>query len=249
MKQDHSRRVALINDASDYVGPAMAREFAHRSHDLVLGNPSPELVRELESSGSTVVAVEGVRNLARPESATALVAAALEAFGKIDAAAAFTGQIIPGKFMSSTVEDLHRLVEGCIEAPYRFLQAVAAPMIEQGSGQILMITSAAGARPTPGAALYSSVRAGATMMAKNLAGEIAATGVQVNAVGTNFMDFPGFHAAMGSHDPGVRAQVEAAVPMKRLGTMEEFASFTMAFLDGTSRFTTGQFIAYAGGWV
>ncbi len=97
MTQDHSRRVALINDASDYVGPAMAREFAHRSHDLVLGNPSPELVRELESSGSTVVAVEGVRNLARPESATALVAAALEAFGKIDAAAAFTFQIIPGK--------------------------------------------------------------------------------------------------------------------------------------------------------
>jgi 3-oxoacyl-[acyl-carrier protein] reductase len=30
--------------------------------------------------------------------------------------------------------------------------------------------------------------------------------------------------------------------------MEEFAAFSMPFIDGTSRFTTGQFIAYAGGW-
>ena len=54
---------------------------------------------------------------------------------------------------------------------------------------------------------------------------------------------------MGSHDPEVRKIVESQVPMKRLGTMEEFASFAMAFLDGSSGFTTGQFVGYAGGWV
>lgn len=245
---NETRRVALVNEAGGYVGPAMARELARRGHDLVLGNPSPELVGELEATGATVVAVDGVRNLATPEAAPTLVAAALERFGHLDAAAAFTGQIIPGKFMDSELEDLRRLVQGCIEAPYHFLKAVAAPMIERGSGQILMITSAAGARPTKDAALYSSVRAGATMMARNLAAEIASSGVQVNAVGTNFMDFPEFHDAVGSHDPEVRRIVESKVPMKRLGTMEEFAAFAMVFLDGTSGFTTGQFVAYAGGW-
>lgn len=243
-----AKRVALINEAGGYVGPALARELARRGHDLVLGNPSPELVEELSAHNVTVVAVQDARNLAKPDAASKLVDAALDRFGRIDAAAAFTGQIIPGKFMDSTVEDLRRLVQGCIEAPYQFLKAVAAPMVVQGSGQILMITSAAGARPTKDAALYSSVRAGATMMARNLAAEIAATGVQVNAIGTNFMDFPEFHDAVGSHDPAVRAYVESMVPMKRLGTMEEFAAFSMAFLDGSSGFTTGQFVAYAGGW-
>ena len=100
----------------------------------------------------------------------------------------------------------------------------------------------------PAGRVYSSARAGATMMARNLAQEIAATGVQVNAVGTNFMDFPEFHAAAGTDDPAARAALEAQVPMRRMGTMEEFASFAMAFLDGTSGFTTGQFVAYAGGW-
>ena len=243
-----TRRIALLNDVTGYVGPAMAREFARRKHDLVVGGGSPELLAELRSFGAEVVPVDGVRNLADPESAPRLVAAALERFGRIDAAAAFTGRIVGGRFMTSSIDDLRNVVEGCMEAPYHFLKAVAAPMIEAESGQIVLITSAAGARPTPGAPLYSSARAGATMMARNLADEIARFGVQVNALGTNFMDFPEFHAAAGTSDPDVRALYEAQVPLGRFGTMEEFAAFSMAFLDGTSRFTTGQFVAYAGGW-
>ena len=177
------KRIALVNEAGGYVGPALSKEFARRGHDLVLGNPSTELVAELIELGAAVEAVEGVSNLAQPAAAETLVAAGIDRFGRIDAAAAFTGRIIPGTFMDSSIEDLQRLVQGCVEAPYRFLKAVAAPMVAQGSGQIVMITSAAGARPTKGAALYSSVRAGATMMAKNLAQEIASTGVQVNALG------------------------------------------------------------------
>ncbi len=244
----NARRVALVTDARSYVGPALAREFARRGHDLVIGAPAPGLVEELEGLGSTVVTVDGARNLAESESAPRLVAAALERFGHIDAAVAFSGQIIGGKFLESTDAQLDALFEGCVRGPYHFLKAVAEPMVTRRSGQIVLITSASAARPTRGASLYSSMRAGATMMAKNLAQEIAPSGVQVNALGTNFMDFPEFHEASGTNDPEVRARLESRVPLRRMGTLEEFASFSMAFLDGTSGFTTGQFVAYAGGW-
>ena len=243
-----TRRVALVADAGHYVGPALALEFARRGHDLVVSNPADGLLAELEALGAAVEVVDNAYNLAKAPSAPALVSAGLERFGRIDAAVAFTGAIVGGRFLQSSIDDLRKLVEGCLEAPYYFLKAVAEPMVAAGSGQIVLITSAAGARPTPGAPLYSSVRAGATMLARNVADELARTGVQVNALGTNFMDFPEFHDAVGSHDPEVRALVEAQVPMRRLGTMEEFASFAMAFLDGTSGFTTGQFVGYAGGW-
>jgi hypothetical protein len=39
------------------------------------------------------------------------------------------------------------------------------------------------------------------------------------------------------------------VPMGRLGALEELACFSAPYVDGTSRFATGQFVAYAGGWV
>jgi 3-oxoacyl-[acyl-carrier protein] reductase len=243
-----AKRVALVGDASFYVGPSLARELARREHNLVLGDPAEGLVDELTALGVEVEAVLGVRNLADPESAQKLVAAAQARFGRIDSAAAFSGRVVTGKFLDSTLEDLHSVVQGCLEAPYHFLKAVVPVMVDQGDGQVLVMTSATAARPSRGASLYSSARAGATMMVKNVAAEVARNGVQVNAVGTNFMDFPEFLRASGANDPEIRAGIEAAVPLGRLGTVEEFASFCMPFIDGTSKFTTGQFIAYAGGW-
>ncbi|MFM8238585.1 MAG: SDR family NAD(P)-dependent oxidoreductase [Actinomycetota bacterium] len=238
-----------MNDGRSYVGPALARALAARGHDLVVGDPAEDLVADLEAAGAVVVPVEGVAGLRDSDQAERLAGAATEKFGRIDAAAVFSGRIIGGRFVRSTVDDLHALVRGCLEAPYHFLKAVVPVMTEQREGQILVITSAAGARPVPGAPLYSSVRAAATMLARNVAAEVARTGVQVNAVGTNFMDFPEFVRATGADTPEGRERVVADVPLGRLGTLEEFAAFCMPFLDGSSRFTTGQFVGYAGGWV
>ena len=243
-----ARRVALIANAGGYVGPPLARELAAAGHDLVVGDPADGLVDELVALGAQVEVVSAVRDLAHDGEAERLVQAALDRFGRLDAATAASGQIVVGRFLKSSVDDLRTVLSGCVEAPYNLLRAVVPVMVEQGGGQVLVITSAAGARPTRGAPLYSAARAGANMLVRNVAEEVAATGVQVNAVGTNFMDFPAFLKANRAEDPEGRARVEAQVPMRRLGGLDEFAHFCMAFLDGRSRFTTGQFVAYAGGW-
>ncbi|MFZ8901524.1 MAG: SDR family NAD(P)-dependent oxidoreductase [Ilumatobacteraceae bacterium] len=242
-----SRPVAVIADARFYVGPELCRHLAARGFDMVVGDPTDALAEEIRSHGVQIVPVPGGSSL--DETACShLVSVAIEHFGRIDSAVMFSGDIVTGPFVHSTIDHLRRVVSGCLEAPYHFLRALTPLMADQGSGQVLVITSAAGARPTPDAPLYSAVRAGATMLVKNVAAEVASHGVQVNAVGTNFMDFPGFLSATGATDPAIRARIEARVPMRRLGTMEEFAAFCMVFLDGSSRFTTGQFVAYAGGW-
>src|SRR5256885_1350934 len=134
------RRVAVINDASFYVGPDLARNLARRGHDLVLGDAPAALVEELTAMGAAVETVDGAR-----------------------------------------------------------------------------------------------------MHDRSVALEVARRGVQVNVLGTSFRDFPEFLPATRVPDADSRGKVEAQVPMGRLGTLEEFASFCMPFLDGTSRFTTGQF--------
>ena len=242
-----SRPVALVADARYYVGPSLCLHLARRGFDLVAGNPSHELITEIESVGVDLVPVSG-SSMIDETSSRHLVDTAYDRFGRLDSAVMYSGQIVTGPFIRSSLDDLRRVMVGCVEEPFHFLRTVVPRFVEQNSGQILVITSAAGARPTPDAPLYSSARAAATMLVKNVAAEVAPHGVQVNAVGTNFMDFPAFLAATGANDPAVRARIESRVPMRRLGTMDEFASFCMAFLDGTSRFTTGQFVAYAGGW-
>jgi 3-oxoacyl-[acyl-carrier protein] reductase len=238
----------VVSDGDGYVGPHLARLLASRGHDLVVGDPEDGLVAALEAAGAAVEVVAGTRNLADADASDRLVAAAQNRFGRVDAAIAFTGRIVTGRFLRSSVDDLRMALVGCVEAPYHFLRAVVPVMIEGGGGQVLLFTSAAGARPTPGAPLYSAARAGANMLVRNVAAEVVDKDVQVNAIGTNFMDFPGFLRASRAEDAEGRARVEAQVPMGRLGTMDELANFAMPFCDGSSRFTTGQFVAFAGGW-
>jgi 3-oxoacyl-[acyl-carrier protein] reductase len=245
---DDTRRIAVIPNTAFYVGPPLARLLAARGHDLVVGMPADGLVEELEGLGATVEVVDGIRKL-DADAAAALVQRALDRFGRLDAAVAFTGRVVTGPFLDADPADLDKVIAGCLHEPFHFLQATIGAMAERGDGQVLLLTSATGSRPTPNAPLYSSVRAAANMLVRNVAAEVASRGVQVNAVGTNFMDFPEFRRASGADDPEVRARIESAVPLRRLGTVEECAAFCLPFIDGTSRFTTGQVVNYAGGWV
>lgn len=68
-----TRRVALIADARFYVGPDLARLLAARGHDLVLGDPSDELLGELAETGAAVEAVSGCRDLSDPASSERIV--------------------------------------------------------------------------------------------------------------------------------------------------------------------------------
>jgi 3-oxoacyl-[acyl-carrier protein] reductase len=248
MNTTKDRRVALIANTSFYIGPPLARALAKRGHDLVIGDPEEGLVDELEGLGATVVTAQDVWDLADPANAERLVHAGLERFGRIDAATAFTGEIIGGRFLQSTTADLHTLERGLIDAPYQFMKAVLLPMIERGQGQVLMITSSAGNKVLSAAPLYSALRAGATHLVRNVAQDAAPHGVQVNALGTNFMDFPGFLAANKAETPEGLAKTVARVPMGRLGTVDECAALCCAYLDGSCGFVTGQFVAHDGGW-
>ena len=86
-----SRRVALVTDANTHLGPDLARTLAQREHDLVLGDPRPGLVEEIEALGATVVALAGVDDLNDGGAITRLIEAGLKRFGKLDAACVRTG--------------------------------------------------------------------------------------------------------------------------------------------------------------
>ena len=249
--------VALLTAAGDYVGPPLARLLARSGHRLVLHGAAPGQADELRSGGAEVEVVEAggaafmwdEGGLDTAEGNKALVDAALARFGRLDAACLVTGRIVLGRFLEASAEQWETVKRANLDMVFHGLQAVLAPMAEAGRGQVVVFTSASGARPEPRVSLYSSTRAGANALVRAVGLEFAARGVTVNAVGTNYMDFPGFLRASGAaDDPERRAKIEAQVPMRRLGTVEELAEFTAVLLDGRSRFQTGQFFSFSGGW-
>jgi len=257
--------VALLTLAGDYVGPPLARLLAASGHRLALHQPTPQLLQELDDAGADVLELgdadepelgyadrgfmHGTGGLDTAEGNQALVDAALERFGRLDAACLVTGRIVVGRFLDATADQWELVKRANLDMVFHGLQAVLPPMVEAGRGQVVVFTSATGARPEPSVSLYSSTRAGANALVRAVGLEHAASGVTVNAIGTNYMDFPGFLRATGAdQDAERRARIEAQVPMKRLGSTEELAEFTAVLLDGRSRFQTGQFFSFSGGW-
>ena len=248
-----SRPVALLTMATAYVGPALARQLAAAGYDLMLHNPSDsdvalaELATEISSLGVGVGTVSGA-DLTTAEGNQAAIDATLELFGRIDSACFVTGSIILGPFLDATADEWERVKRANLDMVFHALRATIPPMRDAGSGQIVVFTSATGARPEPGVSLYGSTRAGANALVRAVGLEHAADGISINAIGTNYMDFPGFIQATGADDPERRARIVAQVPARRLGTMDELAAFTAVLLNGTTRFQTGQFFSYSGGW-
>ncbi|MGA1542543.1 MAG: hypothetical protein ACO38D_08680, partial [Ilumatobacteraceae bacterium] len=110
-----SRPVAVIADARFYVGPELCRHLAARGFDMVVGDPTDALVEEIRSHGVQIVPVPGGSSL--DETACShLVSVAIEHFGRIDSAVMFSGDIVTGPFVHSTIDHLRRVVSGCLEA-------------------------------------------------------------------------------------------------------------------------------------
>lgn len=239
--------VALITNANSYVGPALARELVASNHALVLHAPEQHLVDELQADGARVITVAEA-DLTTAAGNQTVIDTALEHFGRLDAACFVTGDIVIGSFLKATSEQWEHVKAVNLDMVFHALQAALPPMVEAGRGQIVVFTSAAGARPEPRVSLYGATRAGANALVRAVGKEYGPKGVCVNAIGTNFMDFPGFVKANRADDPERREKLLAQVPMRRLGTMEELAAFTSVLLDGRSRFQTGQFFSYSGGW-
>jgi len=241
-----SKRVAIVTDANTHLGPDLARILARRGHDLVLGDPLDGLAEEVTALGAQPVTVTGVADLGDPATVPRLVDAARDRFGRIDAACIRTGVIRTGRFLDGTLEDLQFLQRANLESVFHALQTLLPAMAD--GGQIVIVTSATGRKPMPNAALHSATRAAANMLVKAAALEVADRGITVNAIGTAYLDYPGFVRATGSDDPTVRAKVEKQVPMKRFGQPKEVAHFCAGLLDGENRFQTGQFFSLSGGW-
>ena len=243
-----SKRVAILVDTQTHMMPALAREMVQRNHNLVIGNVADGLADELKGMGAEVEVVSGDLDLTKSDSVGELVKAAQSRFGRVDSACVRSGYHTTGKIMDITTSDAQALYEGNLLSVVYALQALLKPMLAQGSGQIVINTSASGLRAAAAGTMYSACRAGANMLVRNAALTAGPQGVAINATGTFAMDYPGFLDDVGGNDPAVRKQIEDGLPMGKLVEPEQAAHFVATLIDGVGTAQTGQFFAIDSGW-
>ena len=245
------KRVAIINDALIQVGPPLARSFAKQGYNLVIAQPAKGLVKECEGHGAKVIVVPGIEqhgpnDETRPDSTQKLVDAAMKEFGGFDSAFIRTAEHMAGDIFKINTKDMQKLYEGNFLAVVYALQSLLPPLMDKGSGQIVILTSASSTQAMSDFIGYSAMRAGANTLIQGAAMTAAPKGVCVNAFGTNYLNYPDAVESMGG--PEKMAAVASNIPLGRFGEPEEMAHLAMALLDGYNMFTTGQSIMVAGGY-
>ena len=257
-EKNRKRRVAIITDTAQHLGPYLARVLAQRNHDLVISDPNvviegvessaPDLVNELRSMGTKVEVVD-IDDVNKAGSVQKLVDRAQEVFGGFDSAFIRPGVHITCNFQEATIEKFQGSVEGNMLSVMYALQALLPPLMAQGSGQVLIEVSATGSKDWPGNGfLYGATRAGAKYMVNNAAIEAARCDVSVNGMGTMFLDYPGFRNSTGVEDPKVAAEIKKLIPEGRFGKPEEAAHLAASLLDGECNYYAAEFINFCGGW-
>lgn len=221
---DFSGKRILITQATDFMGPVLVEVF-----------------REL---GATVVADAG--SLEFVERPATLVAEA----GHIDILVANLGVPAPSTAAAEAGEDEWRHAFAHMVDPLpRLVRAVLPQMRARGAGKIILIGSASALRGIKRASTYSAARGAQLAYVQSVGVELAASGIQVNAIAQNFVDNPTYFPPEVQANPAFKERLKREVPLGRLVSAREDAMFVAYLASVHADCFVGQIFPVCGGWV
>jgi L-rhamnose 1-dehydrogenase len=199
---------------------------------------------EIKTLGRRALAVHG--DVAQPERATAFVAAAVQALGRVDVFVSNAGICPFHAFLDMPVETLRRTMEVNLHGAYYMVQAAANQMVKQGDGgSIVAISSISALVGGEMQTHYTPTKAGVHSLMQSCAGALSRHGIRCNAVlpGTIATDINKDDLA----DPKKREYMEGRIPLGRLGRPEDIASVVAFLASDMASYMSGAALLVDGG--
>jgi NAD(P)-dependent dehydrogenase (short-subunit alcohol dehydrogenase family) len=178
-------RVVVVTGAGGGLGSAYAREIAARGGAVVVNDldGAAALAEEIAAAGAAALA--NADSVAEAEGCAAIIAAALERFGRIDAVIANAGNLRLGDFADTGEEVLDALLDVHLKGSFHLARAAWPHMAEQDYGRIVLTTSSAGMLGMPRLSAYGAAKGAVAGLMGVLAEEGRDCGIRVNAVMPN----------------------------------------------------------------
>lgn len=203
----------------------------------------PALCEVLAAQGATVIANE--EPLAPAEASERVVAAA----GEIDVLVANLAWPAPTTPVTDVQEPEWRDVFANLVDPLPRLARAALPkMIARKSGKILVMGSASALRGMKRCSSYSAARGAQLAWVQAVGVEVAPQGVQVNAIAQNFVENPTYYPPSLQANPKFQERLAREVPLGRLVSAAEDASFAAYLCSPAADHFVGQVFPVSGGW-
>ncbi|MDJ0720722.1 MAG: SDR family oxidoreductase [Desulfobacterales bacterium] len=204
----------------------------------------PAICKELNAQGAEVI--EHVGSLADPEAPGKTVAAA----GRVDVLVANLAVGAPTTPAAEVTDREWDAIFSALVHPLpRLVRAVLPQMVARASGKIILIGSASALRGMRRTSTYSAARGAQIAYVQALGVEVARHNIQINAIAQNFVDNPSYFPEDIQANPKFQDRLKREVPLGRLVTASEDASFVAYLSSDAANCFVGQVFPVCGGWI
>lgn len=166
-----------------------------------------------------------------------------EDFGPLGGLVNNAGIVCDQILLRMKLADFDRVIHTNLRGTYLCTQAVLKSMIKARKGSIVNLTSVVGQRGNAGQSNYAASKAGIESFSKSIAQEVGRRGVRINCVSPGFIK-----TGMTDHlNENQKQAMFDAIPMGRIGQVEDVAHVVAFLLSDGADYITGQTIAVNGG--
>ena len=249
---DLSGRVALVTGSATGVGRATALEFARRGAAVVINysKSEAEAQRTFEDmSGLGADALLCRADVSRDAEVRDMVRQTVDRWGRLDFLVnnAATTFFVPFADLEGLTEEMwDRLLDVNVKGVFFCSRAAAKPMLAQGSGSIVNVSSQAGIRAVGTSIAYAASKAAVINLTVALARTLAPH-VRVNCVAPGFIETRWLRDGIGEAYEAVKQRTAQGTPLQRVATPEDVAQVILN-LSTAADFVTGQTVVVDGGY-
>jgi NAD(P)-dependent dehydrogenase (short-subunit alcohol dehydrogenase family) len=241
-------RVAIVTGGGTGIGRGSALVLAEHGADVVLAarraEPLESTAHEIEALGRRALTVP--TDVTSAEECQLLVDATLAELGRVDILVNNAGGGQTKSVMKWTEDEWLRVMALNLGSVWFLSRAAAKPMLEQGKGAIVNISSGASLLSMPQAAPYGAAKAGVNNLTGSMAAAWTGKGVRVNAIAVGAVRAASLLDDLERYkvDPEVIGMTNAS---GRLGEPEEIGHGVLFFASDASSFCSGQTLYMHGG--
>ncbi len=239
-------KVALITGGSRGIGEGIVRSFAKQGADIAFTYRSSEdeakkIKEDLTSMGIKVEMFKS--DASKYEEAETLVKEVIETFGQIDILINNAGITKDNLMLRMGEDQWDQVIEVNLKSVFNLTKQVIKPMMKKRSGSIINMGSVVGVFGNAGQANYAASKAGIIGFSKSIAKELGSRSIRCNVVAPGFIETDMTHAL----DEKTRQGYEGAIPLKRLGNIDDIANACIYLGSDMSTYVTGQVVSVCGG--
>ena len=236
-------KTAIVTGAASGIGLACSRALAGEGARVALADvDAAGVTRAAAQIGGESIGIQV--DVSDPESVAAMVAAAVERFGRLDVLVTCAGIFHATPFDRITPEEWDRIQAVNLKGTFLTCQAALRVMVPQRSGRIVTIASlGAQTGGLAAGASYSASKGGVVALTKSIARFAGPHGVVANTVSPGVIETP----MIASWPPEVKERVLAATPLGRAGTVDEVAAMVVVLASDAASFVHGSHVDVNGG--